>query len=389
MNRRRIAGLVMLVTAWGWACHDAPGPWEPVGEEVPAGARQLTFSPGDDRSPSWSLGGDSILYVAEGYGDLARSSGVLVSIHREGGPVTSVFPLLQPPRATAPAVLAPAVEPGTGRIAYAQVLPVQGVCDAPSTSCDAADSVPGPPTLQSGRIRVRAPGSTTPADQDPTLSIAFDGVEFDHTRQPFNLTGVWVTRLHPFQLRYNELGRLPVHPSWAPQGGSLVWSDGLQLLVWRPGDAGATPVAGTEEATSPAWSPEGSLIAFTRLDRGPELRTTCQRFQPGKTGPVLVCVEERTQWPIGRAVVAVIPAGGGEALDLLEGTDPAWSPDGQWVYVARADGIWKAAATGGVFVRIEGTEGGFEPAASPDGRELAFTRLDAAGKGDIWVVPVP
>jgi len=389
LSRRRVLGLAALVACWGGACHDAPGPWEPVVEEVPPGVRQLTFSPGDDRSPTWSLGGDSILYVAEGYGDLARSSGVLVSIPREGGPITSVFPLLQPPRATASTVLEPAVEPGTGRIAYAQVLTAQGVCEATSTSCDALDSVPEPPSLQSGRIRVRMPGSIVPADQDPTLSIAFDGVEFDDTRQPFNLPGVWVTRLHPFQLRYNELNRLPVRPSWDPHGGRLAWSDGLRVLVWQPGEADATPVAGTDDGTSPAWSPDGSLIAFARFDRGPELRTTCQRFQPGKTGPVLVCIEERTQWPIGRAVVAVVPAGGGESLDLLEGTDPAWSPDGQWVYVARADGIWRVAASGGVFARIDGTEGGFQPAASPDGTELAFTRLDAAGKGNIWVVPLP
>jgi hypothetical protein len=103
----------------------------------------------------------------------------------------------------------------------------------------------------------------------------------------------------------------------------------------------------------------------------------------------VVCVEERTQWPIGRAVVVVISATGGEELDLVEGTDPAWSPDGEWVYVARPDGIWRVAATGGVLGRVDGTEGGSQPAASPDGKALAFTKRGEDGKGDIWVVPLP
>ena len=389
MRRATVAAAAVLLLAQTWACRDAPSPWEPPTEEIPPGARQLTFNPGDDRSPAWSIGGDSVLYVAEGFADLARSDGVLVSIPREGGTAETVFPLVQPERATAPELLAPAVEPGTGRIAYAQLLHLQGVCTGQATSCDATNSLPAPPVLQLGRLRVRTPGATTPADEDPTLSLTFDGVEFDNSRHPFGLTGVWITRLHQFQRRYNEVKLLPARPSWAPDGGRLVTSDGLQLLLWSPGEASATPIPGTDDASSPAWSPDGTTIAFTRFDRGPEFRTTCQHLSFGPTGTIVVCVEERTQWLTGRAVVLVVPPAGGEPLELLDGMDPAWSPDGEWVYVARPDGIWRVAASGGVLGRVEGTTGGTEPAVSPDGTELAFTRRGDDGKGDIWVVPLP
>lgn len=389
MRRVTLAAAAALLAIQAWACHDAPAPWEPTEEEIPQGARQVSFSPGHDRSPAWSIGGDSILYVAEGFGDLARSDGVLVALPLEGGPLGPVFPGLQPDRATAVALLSPAVEPGTGRIAYAQVLHAQGVCAGEWASCDAGGDTLTPPRLQQGRIRVRAPGATTPAEQDPTLPVTFDGVAFDDSRHPFGLPGVWVTRLHPFQRRYNDVGLLPVRPAWDPAGGRLALSDGLRLLTWRPGEATAIPIPGTSEGSSPAWSPDGASIAFTRFDRGPELRTACQHLVNAQTGVIVVCLEERTQWPIGRAVVVVIPATGGQGFELVEGTDPAWSPDGEWVYVARPDGIWRVAVTGDVLGRIEGTEGGTEPSVSPDGTHLAFTRRGEDGKGDIWVVPLP
>ena len=372
-----------------WACHDAPSPWEPPNEEIPPGARQLTFNPGDDRSPAWSLGGDSILYVAEGFGDLARSDGVLVSIPRGGGSVRTVFPFDQPERATAPALLAPAVEPGSGRIVYAQLFLAQGVCTGDATTCDPTADLPAPPRLQAGRLRVRAPGATEPAAQDPTLSLSFDGVTFDGSQHPVGLPGVWITHLHPFQRRFNDEGLLPVRPSWDPVGGRLVTSDGLGLLLWRPGEATATSIPGTEDGSSPAWSPDRMSIAFTRLERGAELRTTCQHLSFGPKGTVVACVEDRTQWPIGRAMILLVSPVGGTPVELAEGTEPAWSPDGAWVYFARQDGIWRIAAAGGAPERLPGTEAGGQPAVSPDGTELAFTRIGEDGKGDIWVVPLP
>ena len=358
-------------------------------EEVPAGALRLTFSQGDDRSPAWSASGDSILYVAEGFGDLARSSGVIVSIPRGGGDIQTALPVVQPERSTSPALLAPAVEPGSGRIAYAQVLFVPGVCITETTSCDAADTIPAAPTLQLGRLRVRTPGSVTPADQDPTLPLAWEGVTFDDSQRPFGLPGVWVTHLYPFQERYNATGLLPSRASWEPGGARLVTSDGLRLLLWIPGEAEASPVPGTDLGTSPAWSPDGSAIAYAATVLGPQQRTSCQHLAAGSTGLIVVCVEDRTQWGPGRSVIRVISPTGGEPVELVEGVDPAWGPDGDWIYYGRDDGIWRVRPGGGVFERVPDTEGGSEPAVSPDGRSLAFTRRGEDGKGDIWVVPLP
>ena len=88
-------------------------------------------------------------------------------------------------------------------------------------------------------------------------------------------------------------------------------------------------------------------------------------------------------------MIVVVPPVGGTPVVLAEGTEPAWGPDGKWIYFSRPDGIWRVRADGGVLSPIEGTSAGTEPAVSPDGTELAFTRRGEDGKGDIWVVPLP
>ncbi len=389
MSPSRIVALV-ISGALAWACHEAPSGWEPPEEApLPSGPRQLTFNIGDDRSPMWSSDGETVVYVAEGFGDLARSDGVLVSIPRAGGTVSSVFPILQPGNALAPAVHVPALDPAGARIAYLQLLSGgETVCSTGTVSCDATDDPTPPPSLRVARIRVRSIGATTSPDGDPTLDLAYDGVEFDPTRRPFGLTGVWLTRLHPFQALFNEESVLPSRPAWDPSGARMVTSDGLRLLTWGPGDGAASPIPGTEEGTSPAWSPTGDRIAFSRLDRGPEFTTTCQHLIVGPGGVGVSCVEERTQWQIWRSMIVLIDPEGGQTEELAEGADPAWSPDGEWVYFARADGIWRVRASGPSLERVPGTDGGSQPAVSPDGSELAFTIRDETGKGDIWIVPL-
>lgn len=379
-----------MLLASGWACHDAPAPWEPPSEDGAAPIRRLTSSPGHDRSPAWSVGGDSILYVAESFGDLPRAAAVLVAVPSSGGEARTVFPLLQPDGAVAPEVHAPAVAPDDGRVAYAQLLSTgASVCVGQTIACDATDSLAAPPALQLGRVRVRRPGASSAPEADPALDLTFDGVELDESRHPFGLPGVWITRLYPFQRRFNDEGILPARPSWSPDADLLVTSDGLRLIRWRPADGTTAVIDGTEDGSSPAWSPVGGEIAFTRLVRGAELQTACEHSDVGPKDPVIVCVEERTEWPISRSVVAVVASGGGVPVEIGEGTEPAWSPDGQWIFVARPDGVWRLSVSGGAEERIDGTAGGREPAVSPDGRELAFSRVGVDGKGDIWVVRLP
>ncbi|MEZ5317112.1 MAG: CehA/McbA family metallohydrolase [Vicinamibacterales bacterium] len=67
-------------------------------------------------------------------------------------------------------------------------------------------------------------------------------------------------------------------------------------------------------------------------------------------------------------------------------SEPAWSPDGQWIAFSMQGDIWKVPARGGEAVALtQGPWYYFEPVWSPDGATVAFT-VDTGGNLDIGTV---
>ena len=112
-------------------------------------------------------------------------------------------------------------------------------------------------------------------------------------------------------------------------------------------------------ATSPAFSPDGQLVAF-------------EGYEPGVTAI---------------SDVYVVPAAGGTPVKRTTGqkysAGPAWSPDGATLYFVsnRVSGynVWTVPAAGGTETMIPGTAGILgRPVATPDGAGIAYT-LSAPG----------
>ena len=174
------------------------------------------------------------------------------------------------------------------------------------------------------------------------------------------------------------------------------------ILPPIPPDEGMYPIRTIE--TAPAWSPDGTRIAYSVLvpgDDGGISSGGIWLMNPDGSGKVqvtdIVPDESAAAWsPDGTQLlfasgwtatqvpnVYVVSAGGGSATRITETSDtpeadPGWSPDGSrivfsaydsagWdIFVASADGSGLAAV-----VRAEQDE--FAPAWSPDGRRIAFT----------------
>lgn len=153
-------------------------------------------------------------------------------------------------------------------------------------------------------------------------------------------------------------------PAWSPDGTSIAFTGSF----WQPGawepfftigivmpTGGAPPQFDPWVYSNghPSWSPDGSRIAFAA-------------FLYGDVG------------------IWTAPLGTGGAVQLTtDGYDrrPAWSPDGGEIAFERQGQIWVVPATGGPATPLASGPNAHNPAWSPDGSKLAY---DAGGH--VWVV---
>jgi Tol biopolymer transport system component len=162
-------------------------------------------------------------------------------------------------------------------------------------------------------------------------------------------------------------------PSSAVQNSLIVFARGgpqSGLYVTNPDGTGVTRLSSEPGDTEPAWSPDGSKIAFVRFREG--------------SGGIYVMDADGTG-------VRRITDGG----PYVDGADagPAWSPDGTRIAFAR-EGRSAGADTGNADIYVVNTDGTdvvrlthdsvmeYAPTWSPDGSRIAFIGWDLASGGE-------
>lgn len=160
------------------------------------------------------------------------------------------------------------------------------------------------------------------------------------------------------------------YATWSPSGtiAYMSWRTGLMRIFLLDFTTGEERIldTGDLEATSPAFSPDGTLIAFEGYPPGAQTSSD----------------------------VYVVPVAGGTPVNVSQGTaynaGPAWSPDGQTLYfVSNRTGrydLWKVPAAGGASTQLTTASRILgRPAPTPDGTGVAFAR-PAAGAAVTEVV---
>ena len=174
---------------------------------------------------------------------------------------------------------------------------------------------------------------------------------------------------------------------------------------------GQPPQVLIEEATQPAWSPDGKAVAFRSLkadELGLELLalTTGQRRRVtffaedgfpswSPDGQQLVFASNREgdrRWRIYR--VWAWAEGTLPETSLGFGRSPAWSPDGQRIAYQGCDeqgnrcGLWVMAPDGSGRQPLTNDPSDTAPAWSPDGKRLAFMSYERTGRWDLYILQV-
>lgn len=167
-------------------------------------------------------------------------------------------------------------------------------------------------------------------------------------------------------------------PAWSPDGSKIAFASNrdslnsnLDIFVMNADGSDVTALTNSSLSESePTWSPDGRRIAFTR-GYDPTDVFTINLGSCANSNIYVVDVD-------GGGETALLPTG-------MSGTDPSWSPDGrQLAFSAKLDsGLYvihvKNLETGKITNPTSqlGHEG--EPAWSPDGSKIAFV------SGFAWV----
>lgn len=230
-----------------------------------------------------------------------------------------------------------------------------------------------------------------------------------------SLVGIWV--LNPSSGQERRVVPYGDTPAWSADGSYLAFSLGGRIMRTRTDSIHYVPLTTNGKSLFPSWDHSGRRIAFDGSVSGGSYRIYIMRSDGG--GPSLLGLPGGGEWRSpnwspgdSRIVHIQFPGGATPSSQIFEvdttgsgavrltsnsytDRSPRYSPDGSRIAFSRQEDanfqVWVMNSDGTSEIRLT-SQGGSEPAWSPDGLELVFVRAnysdDAPGNGVLWAINV-